>query len=570
MRMTLLLSLALALSFSLAACLPAPAAEQLQEQAAAPPTEPPPRTPQETTPPAPTRTPLAAPSATQPQLQLSSYRHPEGFWTLRYPADLLHVEVLSAGQVRFASPDGNALLLIDTYLSPPGSYGNSGENLRNRAREMLPLLLMQGDVLQSENSEGRGPWDTGVSFVASEGLRGEAFYQQPPLVEGRPFRAYGVLLAAAPDSPLLPALEAMRDSLRTIDTAAPAEAQVGRDGHIIFLAEDGMRLQRMRPDGSAVETIATIALEAPAFVADLLPSPSGDALLYSLALPQTGGPYGYTLLRDGQATPFEQAFLSPQWSPDGTRFVATAFEGLGGPIGQVILYELASDERTTLAARGTASWFPDGERLLIVEGTAISVYDLRSATQTSVVRLPSEGEDAWEIRDARALPNGETIVFYGAPRRDIGLTGAGLRWWWLPRGDGEPQPFGVGAGGTWTAGVQASPAGDYLGFGEAVPMGACGSGYVLEITPSVVRRGGAALRPPLPLPGEGFDRQWLSGWSWTSPEHLVYSLRDIRCTPDGPERGPATIYGWSIAAIDGTRADPVQLAQGSFPTWIAH
>ena len=82
--------------------------------------------------------------------QLSIYTHPDNLWSIAYPPNLVHIEERPNGLMVFTSREGNVFLAVDSYQSPASAFGNTGENLRNRARDVLPQLV-GGELCQQRD-----------------------------------------------------------------------------------------------------------------------------------------------------------------------------------------------------------------------------------------------------------------------------------------------------------------------------------------------------------------------------------------------------------------------------------
>ncbi|MCC6627032.1 MAG: hypothetical protein IT340_06475 [Chloroflexi bacterium] len=163
--------------------------------------------------------PLAVPSLPPvshqpPSPGLTDYTHPTQGWRVRYPADLLHVESLGPDLTVFISQDRATVAAVDSYRADGDEFGNTGEDLRNRARDALARLygrpVDERDIL----AQPPAPWATGIAFTTALGSRGEAVYRQPDRRIGD-FRVQGFLLGykAATEATMRPLLVAMRASL---------------------------------------------------------------------------------------------------------------------------------------------------------------------------------------------------------------------------------------------------------------------------------------------------------------------------------------------------------------------
>lgn len=148
--------------------------------------------------------------------RLSLFIHPTEVWRLNYPAGW-RIEDRGEGLTLFLSPEGGAFVAVDTYVTPRNEYGNTGENLRNRARDTLERI--RGAAVNETNvlAALAGRWQTGVAFTAGEGIKGEAVYSQSRARgRGRNFRIHGFLYGynADEEATMRPLLQAVRASFR--------------------------------------------------------------------------------------------------------------------------------------------------------------------------------------------------------------------------------------------------------------------------------------------------------------------------------------------------------------------
>jgi hypothetical protein len=142
---------------------------------------------------------------------LSTYTSPDGAWSIQYPSGLLHPENLGDGTIIFISDDRSTFAAVDSYIYPGSAFGNTGEELRNRARDTLARIygrpVNETGIIQQPG----GRWQTGVSFSTERGSQGAAFYEQ----RGWPGnnRVNGFLYGYKAANPMVsPQLLAMRDS----------------------------------------------------------------------------------------------------------------------------------------------------------------------------------------------------------------------------------------------------------------------------------------------------------------------------------------------------------------------
>lgn len=142
---------------------------------------------------------------------LTTYTHSDGSWSVQYPADLLMPKNLGGGVVIFISLDRGTVASVDSYVATGNEYGNTGEDLRNRARDTLARIYGQ-PVNETRVLAGSGRFDTGVAFTTDKGSKGEALYDQE--LQTGDNRVNGFLFGykATTEGGMLPRLQAMRNS----------------------------------------------------------------------------------------------------------------------------------------------------------------------------------------------------------------------------------------------------------------------------------------------------------------------------------------------------------------------
>jgi hypothetical protein len=150
---------------------------------------------------------------------LSNYTSPDGAWSIQYPAGLLHPEDLGDGTIVFISNDRSTFAAVDSYIYPGSAFGNTGEELRNRARDTLARIygrpVNETGIIQQPG----GRWQTGVSFSTDKGSQGAAFYEQRGWQKGNN-RVNGFLYGYRSASPMASSqVLAMRDSFTPLADA---------------------------------------------------------------------------------------------------------------------------------------------------------------------------------------------------------------------------------------------------------------------------------------------------------------------------------------------------------------
>lgn len=99
------------------------------------------------------------------------------------------VEVEDRGDVVvFWGSDREAFFAVDSFVASGDLFGNTGEDLRNRARDIIDDLAGEAIVLPASGQLGP-EWDTGVEWAIGQDWTGRALYHQ----RGRAQRDYRVL-----------------------------------------------------------------------------------------------------------------------------------------------------------------------------------------------------------------------------------------------------------------------------------------------------------------------------------------------------------------------------------------
>jgi hypothetical protein len=117
-----------------------------------------------------------------------AFAHPSGRWQVQYPADLLRREDLGDGLTIFISQDRTTFLAVDSLVADGAFYGNTGEGLRNRARDALDRIYGQ-PPRQVDVAEATPPWEANLTFATALGSTGQALCEQ----RGRRLGDYDVL-----------------------------------------------------------------------------------------------------------------------------------------------------------------------------------------------------------------------------------------------------------------------------------------------------------------------------------------------------------------------------------------
>lgn len=358
--------------------------------------------------------------------------------------------------------------------------------------------------------------------------------------------------------------------IRANQPSTPAAAPTGQ---IIYLDQDGATVKRVQPDGSGVHTLFTIARSADQTVANMSANPDGSVIIYGMY--DSNGLH-YFRYKQGAVKSIGTFVSKPRWSPTGNAFVLQAYDQ-NGQEGAVYLYDVATDLNVQLPIRGTPDWFPDSNRLVYVEHPSrdaglkaanVSVYDITTRQSTRLTTLSGEGQEAWVILEAHVLPGGQQVIFFGGQPKNLGASGNGMQWWWIPATGGTPKAFS-GSDGNGVVAYSASPNGEWVAYGTQMHVSACASEGRVTISTSDVRGGVAA---DAPLPHRGSDNYaFVQGLSWEpNSNYLAMGVHSYHCVNagEGPQVLENGIYVWKIRLINTNGAVFVKIADGTLPVWV--
>ncbi len=223
-----------------------------------------------TTPGASTVAPVAPAGAAASQVE--TYTHPGGAWSVQYAPALLQIGDLGDGVTIFVSNDRSTFAAVDTYAAGGDEVGNTGEGLRNRARD-IPQRIYGKPIAETGVIEAPAqPWEVGITFATDGGSKGEAVYEQRGRTAST-FRVSGFLYGyqAANESVILPLLQAMRASFVA---AAPATAATAVAASPSFLyVHQGILWEQA--GASAPRQVTPLPAGSPVLAARLV----GDTLL---------------------------------------------------------------------------------------------------------------------------------------------------------------------------------------------------------------------------------------------------------------------------------------------------
>jgi hypothetical protein len=171
---------------------------------------------------------LSAPlaSAAESGGKLATYTHPDGIWSVEYPASLLHVEQLTPDVTLFISKDRHTFVAVDTF---DATLEASDRMLLDRGQALLRQVYGKRVKNTGELEFPGARWAVGFGFATDKGSIGEAVYHQNGRIEDN-YRIYGMAYGykARSEGTMLPVVERVRESLR-IWPAAPRAIDRARD-----------------------------------------------------------------------------------------------------------------------------------------------------------------------------------------------------------------------------------------------------------------------------------------------------------------------------------------------------
>jgi dipeptidyl aminopeptidase/acylaminoacyl peptidase len=362
--------------------------------------------------------------------------------------------------------------------------------------------------------------------------------------------------------------------------AQPAQAAPASVGRILYLAADGVTIKSMKPDGTGSGTIYTIRKGKQEVVSGLSADPTGQYIIYGLTANNFSNynpnvPYqNIYLLHKGVAKKLPSFTQMPNWSPDGKRFVAQTDTG-GGLGGKAYVYNVTNNTYLYLPFKGLPDWSPDGTKYVYTDGGDVFLFTRSNNAITRLTRLPhNDKTNAWVITEAHITPDGKRVLFFGQEyvkggEYQIGASGNGLQWYWLPITGGTPQPLLDPEGNgvvTYAASAQANK---FAYVGNAHDS-ACAS--VQQI--AVVDAGKTAVQAGYAnTPGADFDNELyveIEGVAW-SPDgtRIAYSVTPYNCADFSHTMSAPSLYVSTVPApgADGTQPT-TKLVSGTFPVWV--
>jgi len=342
-------------------------------------------------------------------------------------------------------------------------------------------------------------------------------------------------------------------------------------GTIFYVDSDGVSVNRMNADGSGQE----LAFSDMSYVLGGPITYMGPVPGNQFEIVMVGAGQHYVTASGGVSVDLGNFASTPRWSPDGWQVAGASVSADGSP-GPIRIFDLRERKSAELPVSGTPDWYPDGQRLVYAAcdseaetpGCNVYSYDLDSGASARLSQLESTAEDRWYVQEAHVLPGGNEIVFYGNHTSQVGASGNGLQWWWMPVGGGEAQPFSQ----NYSNGVNTyltDPRGGLIAYSTRAHWNACASVGDIVVRDTGVDGDSARGEHPQ-LPGSDFEHETfatVAGMSWdpSGSGQLAFGSQVYTCTNDGRVIQTPSVYVWESG---NPGAAPRKLADGSFPVWM--
>jgi hypothetical protein len=342
-------------------------------------------------------------------------------------------------------------------------------------------------------------------------------------------------------------------------------------GAIFYLDPDGVSVQKINADGSAQELVysdMSQSLGGP--ITYMGPVPGNQLQMLII-----GAEQHYITASGGVSVDLGNFASTPRWSPDGWRVAGASVSPSGAP-GAITIFDLRERKSSELPVAGTPDWYPDGQRLVYAAcdaeadspGCNVYSYDLASGTSARLSQLVSTAEDRWWVQEAHVLPSGNEIIFYGNHTSQVGASGNGLQWWWMPIDGGEAQLFSQNFGNGVNS-YLTDPRGGLIAYSTRAHWSACASVGDIVVRDTSVAGDSARGEHPQ-LPGSDFERDTFAatlGLSWdpSGSGRLAFGSQAYTCTDQNRQMQTPGVYIWESG---NPSAAPRKLADGSFPVWM--
>lgn len=357
---------------------------------------------------------------------------------------------------------------------------------------------------------------------------------------------------------------------------ASSPSAASSTGRIIYLAADGATIKSIKPDRTDLRTVYTVSKGRSQTVSNLTADPTGSNILYSIT-PDPNNPIDvYYLLHNGVARKLPAFSQLPRWSPDGKRFVAQVYTGTEAQ-GKVFIYNVTNNTSLYLPIAGRADWSPDGTRLVYTDGNDVFSYNRASGAVSKLTHLPHQKEvNDWYALEAHMLPDGKKIVFFGQQfykngEIELGASGNGLQWFWIPAAGGTPQPW-LDVEGNGLVAYTANAGANKIAYVGNAHDSACAAIQTLAVVYADRVPGQAAY---LDIPGYNEDAEKyveVAGLTWSpTGKQLAYGVMPYTCADAGSRPTQATSVIYVTGAPDRGVSKPapaVKLVDGSFPVWV--
>jgi hypothetical protein len=361
-------------------------------------------------------------------------------------------------------------------------------------------------------------------------------------------------------------------------TALPS-APPPQEGAIIYLAPDRTSVMRIRPDGSNVERLFSIAWATGQHLIGMQAAPNGTHIAYLIAT--TDMPNIDLYLADTTGTAIK-LLSSPQpfwgWSPDGRWLWGMLADGAA------FRYDVVEQRLVTAQIDGFQAWLPDGDHALALRNGQIYRHTLSSGQVEQLSDFYYYYPDQklfWDAYDAIGFsqlrltsilvaPDG-TAYIIGNRQMEIEMSGNGGIPWRIGRLSGQrgsPQWL-PGYGGNRLP--LFSPYGTFFSSESYLHVSAFCSTAGLQIVRVDPDDHYYAYIPLLDKDQARNLNVYIEGVSWSPDERrVVFATRAYVCENEAtPTPFTPHLYVWDVDVNDPRNVpQPRLLADGLWPSWV--
>ena len=354
---------------------------------------------------------------------------------------------------------------------------------------------------------------------------------------------------------------------------AVGEPQTGLTGRILYLAPDGTTLRTTALTTVDDQPWATLPLDIDDQVTDVIGSPGGAYVAASFG--EASNLYIYAA--DSTLLATYGGMNNLKWSPSGDRFmVQSSYEDASGLVSVIDIFATErADEQgpllNTAALHG--AWALDGTWVALVRDDGTLIKRDLATTEETFITVP--GTD-WFIQDIIVADPSDAVFIYAGNINELGATGNGMRWWWVPIIEtaacqqnatdcGTPEPV-TEPNGNFVDDVTYNPLFGTLAYAENVRSNVCSATEEVYLSPLITFEAPEETVAPRTVEVPENGGLFTNGLSWIDVlPILAYSYQPYECIDAGDfVTQMPQIMLWDF----NTRDQPSFLVEGSFPVWL--